>query len=834
MCQLRTVICLASLLLLSVPAGAQLPPMLPQEQDVIKTFAGGGPNNVPATSANVSEALGVATDSSGNFYFSANYPVQSRVFKVNASGTLTVFAGNGSHSYGGDGGPAAQAELNTPQGIAADSFGNVYIADAGNCVIRKVDKTGTISTFAGTGRECGYGGDGGAATSAYLSSPHGVAVDSSGNVYIADTNNYLIREVTVSNGEINTVAGNGTYCTGGGAACGDGGLATSAEISSVYSLAVDGSGNVYIADSLNYSIREFSVGGNITTVAGSNNGTMCLGGTLACGDGGLATSAKLGYPQGVAVDPPGNIFIADQSIFRIREVTVSNGRIYSVAGNGSFCGSGGAACGDGGPAAVAGLGVVYVIAVHSSDDIFIGDLNNVAIREVTASNGIINTVAGNGFKWFAGNGIPATEAAMYDPYGATSDSAGNIYISDTYNDIVREVNAATGNITTIAGIPDSPGYSGDYGLATSAKLFNPSKVAVYGGNVYIPDTMNCVIRKVDTTGTITTFAGTPGVGKYGGDGGAATSAYLYCPSGVAVDSSGNVYIADECNNRVREVTLDGIIHTVAGGGSGCRVETDTIGDGCPATSAELGSPNDVALDASGNLYIADTDNARIRKVNTSGIISTVAGSGLGFSGDGGPATEASLDYPLGVAVDAAGDVLIADSYNNRIRWVDGQGIIHTVAGNGSYGFSGDGGPATNAELAAPWGVGVDPSGNIYVADIYNERVRKVHAVAGLNASRTSVTFGLEPVGMSSSTKTVTLSAIGPLSIDYITVTGDFSESYDCPIGTTMSGQCELRIVFKPTRAGLRSGTVTIWDNGYFSSGLVIDLKGTGIAARPLP
>jgi hypothetical protein len=186
-----------------------------------------------------------------------------------------------------------------------------------------------------------------------------------------------------------------------------------------------------------------------------------------------------------------------------------------------------------------------------------------------------------------------------------------------------------------------------------------------------------------------------------------------------------------------------------------------------------------------------------------------------------------------VAVDAAGDVLIADTYNNRIRWVDGQGIIHTVAGNGLYGFSGDGRPATNAELAAPWGVGVDPSGNIYVADIYNERVRKVNAVAGLNASTTNVTFGLEPVGMSSSPQTVTLTAIGPLSIDYIVVTGDFTESDDCGTGP-VSGQCELRIVFKPTRAGLRSGTVTIWNNGYFSSGLVIDLKGTGIAAQPLP
>jgi hypothetical protein len=304
-----------------------------------------------------------------------------------------------------------------------------------------------------------------------------------------------------------------------------------------------------------------------------------------------------------------------------------------------------------------------------------------------------------------------------------------------------------------------------------------------------------------------------------------------------VDRAGNVYIADSGNSRIREVS-DGIINTVAGGGTGCPGQTDTLGDGCPATSASLNLPEDVAADALGNLYIADTDSHRIRMVNTHGIISTFAGVGpVGGSGDGSPANEASLSYPSGVAVDAAGDVLIADTFHSRVRWVDGEGIIHTVAGgfgNPYSGFFGDGGLGTGATLWQPTGVGADPSGNIYVADTNNDRVRKVNAVAALNARPTSVTFGLEPVGMSSSPQTVTLSAIGPLCIDYIAVTGDFSESNDCPIGTTISGQCEVRIVFKPTRAGLRSGTVTIWDNGYFSTSLVIDLKGTGIAARPLP
>jgi hypothetical protein len=823
MCQLRTVVCLASLLLLSPAGSAQRVPTAAgsAQEDVINTFAGGGPNNVPATSANVPNPVAVAIDSSGNYYFATAQWLVNRVYKVSTSGTLTVFAGNGFPGDGGDGGPAPQAELDYPGGVALDSSGNMYIADLDNCAIRKVDTSGTISTFAGTLGSCGYGGDGGPATSAYLNLPEGVAVDKSGNVFISDFANYRIREVRASNGDINTVAGTGTKCTGGGAACGDGGLATSAGISDVYSLAVDGFGNVYIADYNNYEIRKFSVGGNISAAAG--NGTEGY-----WGDGGAATSAELSYPQAVAADSPGNIFIADDGNERIREVTVSNGIINTVAGNGTGCYDPSAACGDGGLATSAELSWVYGLAVDSSDNIFIADYDNYRIREVTASNGYIKRMAGNGTSNFTGNGIPATNAALYSPVAATSDSAGNIYIADQYNCIVREVHATTGIITTLAGTPGFCAYGGDRGPATSAYLYWPSKVAVYGDNVYIADMANYVIRKVDPSGTITTFAGTPLCCGYSGDGGPATRACLGFDLGVAVDSSGDVYIGDGSNHRVREVTVShGIINTVAGTGT-----SGYSGDGGPATSADLSEPVDVALDARGNLYIADYWNNRIRKVNTRGIISTFAGGGS-TSGDGGPANEAGLSDPSGVAVDAAGDVLIADYGGGHIRWVDGQGIIHTVAGTGGYGFSGDGGLGSSAMLAWPQGVGVDPSGNIYVADTNNYRVRRVNAVAALNASTTSLTFGPQPVGMSSSPQTVTLSAIGPLNINDIVVTGDFTESDDCGTGP-VSGQCVMRIVFKPTAAGTCTGTVTIRDNGYFSTALVIELKGTGIWARPLP
>jgi sugar lactone lactonase YvrE len=347
-------------------------------------------------------------------------------------------------------------------------------------------------------------------------------------------------------------------------------------------------------------------------------------------------------------------------------------------------------------------------------------------------NGIITTVAGNGanapFGTYSGDGGPATNASLSYPEGVAEDAAGNLFIADAENQRVRKVNAA-GTITTIAGLNYS-NYSGDGGPATNAGLNFPADVAVDpSGTLFVADTGNNVIRVVNSNGIINTVAGNdanPPFGTYSGDGGPATNASFAFPICIALDVNGNLLIADDYNDRIREVNTNSIVSTVAGNGS-----SSYSGDGGPATNASLSGPTGAAVDAAGNLFIADGNSQRIRKVNPEGIIMTVAGNGTNaYSGDGGPATNASLSDPEGVAVDALGNVFIADTYNNRIRRVSTSGIINTIAGTGSSSYSGDGGPSTNASLWNPNSVRIDNSGNLLILDTLNQRVRKITNTQG--------------------------------------------------------------------------------------------------------
>jgi len=688
----------------------------------ITTIAGGGPNNLPALSVGVASPQSVVFDANGNYYVSSQG--QNRVFKVDASGTLTVFAGTGGGGFAGDGGPATSANLANPQGLAVDGAGNVYIADAGNRRVRIVAaNTGIINTFAGLGSgsfpSTAPLGDGGPATSAILSQPYGVAVDPVGNVYIADTFNNKIRMVDTT-GTIWTIAGNGTFCPPAGPnACGDGGPATQASLAMPMGVAVGPGNFVLVADTFGNRIRVVVPGGPITTAAGVGS-TACPTGP-PCFDPISGADASLNMPHGATWISPGQIVgIADTGNNRIvtealYPATFSLQQILLMTGNCQMAH---------GPCVQASLGNPQGLAVGpGGGSLYIADTGN---NRIDVTGGVLGgpiTVAGNGTTAWAGDGGPALNASFSLIPDVELDQVGNVIIPDRDNHCVRKMDASTGIISTIAGNPMAPGYGGDGGAATSASLGAPAHVTVDGaGNLFIADQGNNTVRRVDaTTGLISTVAGT-GTPGYSGDGGPAYAASLNSPHGVRVDGAGNVYIADTNNNRIRMVDTTGAISTVAGNGS-----PGFSGDGGPAILASLNGPHDVWLDGKGNLYITDTGNSRIRVMNlASGVINTVIGNGVPtYGGDGGPAVTASLNNPEGVRSDSLGNLYIPDGENNRIRKVDTTGTITTVAGNGIAGFSGDGGPATNASLNVASGVVVDKAGGLLIADSWNFRIRFV-------------------------------------------------------------------------------------------------------------
>jgi trimeric autotransporter adhesin len=665
------------------------------QQYGVTTIAGGAPPATPAPAGSVSigQTGRVATDSAGNVYFSGG----NSVFRMSTAGTLTLVAGNGRAGFSGDNGPAVNAQLNAPQGVAVDKSGNVYIADSQNNRVRVVTAAGVIRTFAGTGLVSPGGprtfNDGAPAAEGLLHLPLGVAVDGSGNVYIADTGDNLIRKVDAE-GIITTVAGD-SYASYSG----EGGNAVDAELNKPADVAVDSSGNLFIADTNNAAIRKVTTDGKIALLVGN----LGIGST---GDGGDALKASLIAPMAVAVDSAGNIFIVENGSSKIRKVDSKN-VITTIAGTGVAGFSG-----DGSGADKAQLNSPTGVAVDGSGNVYIADSLNLRIRKIAAST--ISTVAGNGVLSFSGDNGQATAAQLNGPQGVAVDAGGTVYIADTANHVVRRIRG--GVITTYAG-NRSAGFGGDGGAATSAQLNSPTGLAVDGaGNLYISDSANSRVRRVAANGTISTVAGN-GTAGFGGDGSTATSANLYTPSGLAVDAAGNLYIADLSNNRVRKVTPGGTITTVAGNGSG-----GYAGDGGPAVNARLSLPKAVAVDVVGNLFIADAGNKVVRQVNVSGQISTIAGNPLNDNlGDGGPAVNAQLGNVAGIAVDAAGNLYVSDG-GARVRKIMG-GYIVTIAGSGVAGYSGDGSTGAFSQFNGVSGLAVDSSGNVYAADTGNNAVR---------------------------------------------------------------------------------------------------------------
>ncbi|KAG2389232.1 hypothetical protein C9374_014632 [Naegleria lovaniensis] len=639
-------------------------------------------NGAVAESALLGSTFGVCLGLNNEIYFSSS--TYNTVWKMDSNGTLHLVAGTGIGGFSGDNGPATSAEQNSPKGVAMNSAGEVFIADFSNHRVRKISTSGVISTIAGTGTG-GFSGDNGPATSAQLNFPTSVAVNSAGEVFITDSNNNRVRKVSTG-GIISTIAGTGAIGFSG-----DNGPATSSKLFYPYSVAVNSAGEVFIADFSNHRVRKVSTGGIISTIAGT--GTPGFS-----GDNIPATSAKIYNPTSVAVNSVGELFITDSNNNRIRKVSTS-GIISTIAGTGISGFSG-----DNGPATSAQIFNPHSVAVNSIGEVFFADFNNRRIRKITTDGNIV-TIAGNSNY----GRIPIENMFVSSFTYVTALSDGGMLFSDTANHIVRRIHADN-TVTTVAGNVLS-GFAGDNGPATTARLNAPRGVAVNSaGEVFIADFSNHRVRKVSTDGIISTIAGT-GISGFSGDNGPATSAQLFNPYSVAMNSVGEVFVADSNNHRIRKVSTSGVISTIAGIGV-----AGFVGDNGPATSARLNSPRGVVVNSAGEVFIADYNNHRIRKVSTDGIISTIAGTGIGgFSGDNGPATSAQLNYPTSVAVNSAGELFIADYNNRRIRKVTTDGNMITIAGTGASGSLTDGQLATTVSFL-PYSVAVTSTGSVLVGD----------------------------------------------------------------------------------------------------------------------
>ena len=598
----------------------------------------------------------------------------------------------------------------------------MYLADSYNNRIRKINTKGIVTTVAGTGtnqgQNSGYeSGDGGSATNAQLNNPSAVEIDSSGNLYIVDQGNSVVRKVDTK--------GIITLFAGGGGGYGNGNLANGDSANSfnlgqsdgqLTNLALDNKGNVYIP--FNASVVEVNPSGIVVATVAGHTGSVGNP-----NNGKLATSDYFNYNLLVSFDKKNNLIITSPNDNTICKID-SSGYLHSIVGNETNGNSV-----DGSFAPLSNINTAFgnywlgYTTFDTSGNLYFIETNTLmgySIRKVNTDS-ILSTVAGNGTLWFNGDSIAATKAQM-NPIGIAEDKKGDIYIADAFNSLVRKQNSK-GILTNVAGNLNSNFIMSDSTPATFAAINYPVGVALDSlGNLFICDQGNSRVRKVDTSGIISTVAGIDSnyYGGFSGDSALAINAELNLPNGIALDRSGNLYIADTYNNRIRKVDANGIITTIAGNGYGSN-----IGDGGLAIDAGIPTPSCITVDSKGNIYFAD-GNSNVRVITTDGKINRLAGNGnAGYGGDGGKAVLASLNMPNGIAVSNSGDIYIADSYNNVIRKIGKDSIITTVAGNDTAGFAGDGSLATKAKLNFPNGLTIDSAGNLLIADAYNNRVRKV-------------------------------------------------------------------------------------------------------------
>ena len=525
--------------------------------------------------------------------------------------------------------------------------------------------------------------------------------------------------------QVQTMAGTNTV--------GDGGPVVAAILRQIEGVAIKSDGTIYLADAADHRIRAISPEGIITTIAGN-------GSPGAEGDGGPANKARLNSPYGLALDRLGNLYVADLGNARIRLIT-ADGRIRTVAGGGEV----GLGAAEGTPATALKFLTPRNVLADDSGGFYFSDFDAHRVFYVNGS-GILSTFAGTGVAGYGADNIAAARSALRNPAGLIFEPLGGIVIVESGSHRLRRV---------------SRGMIGPY-LADFLRLnplYSPTSIAIDStGATYIADSrasgalkrtaqgevialplagrtvaahpkggviyaLNAALQRVDIANKLSPLTGAGQIGEINGDGGSAENARFAAPSGLVADRAGNTYVSDERSHRVRKITPSGVITTIAGTGL-----AGYTGDGGLATRATLNAPRGLALDRFGNLYIADSGNHVIRRVASSGTIATIAGNGFkGARGDGGPASAAQFDTPSGIAMGALDDIFVADSGNHRIRRISAAGFVATYAGTGTSGFAFDGSAAVFSHLSDPRGVAADSAGNLYIADTGNNRIRRVDA-----------------------------------------------------------------------------------------------------------
>jgi sugar lactone lactonase YvrE len=620
---------------------------------------------------------------------------------------LNVSTLAGSAGYGSLGGATNVSQFTQPGGVARDASGNLYVADTGNNIIRKITPDGLVAILAGSPGMTGSAD--GTGTNALFNSPQGIAVDAGGNVYVADTGNQTIRKITAA-GTVSTLAG---FPGVSGSANGTG---TNALFYSPQGIAVDTISNLFVADTWNDTIREITPAGVVTTLAGT-------AGNIGQADG-AGANASFNEPQGIAVDAADNVFVTDSGNQTIRAIV--GGTVRTLAGAAGVNGS------TNGPGTSARFYAPAGIVVDAADNLFVADALNQTIRQINSS-GVVTTIAGTAGIFGSADGTNG-QASFWGPQGlAVNPTNDLLYVADTGNSTLRQITPAGTNwlTGTFAG---NASIGAKNLTGTAAQFFWPMDAAADGaGNLYVADAGNNTIRKITAAGAVSTFAGSPGVS--GSTDGTTNNALFNAPAAVALDGAGNIYVSDTGNHTIREITAAGTVSTLAGW-PGTAGSADGIG-----TNALFNAPQGLAVDGSGNVYVADTWNNTIRKIAPGGIVTTLAGvAGIAGSADNVYATDgtnagALFNHPTGLAIDGAGDLFVTDLFNHTIREITAAGVVTTLAGvAGIYGAND--GTNGQAQFFEPEGIvavpaGNQPATNLYVADAGNQTIRQL-TLSGTN------------------------------------------------------------------------------------------------------